>query len=172
MKKWVIGFMLLTFALTASIGTYARHNRFGDGPGRYYGPPAPPEPPAKRRDAAYIIHRTAITISDAQRAADHGRQYEGLGMAIAHQRRARDLYWRGDYREAIYHSLRARDFAFHVMAINRERPHREYHFDNMEDRYARNAPDDNKMDIGIDAVKLFGKDGARVRLHLGLDINQ
>ena len=173
MRKWVIGLMLLVFLVTGSVGIYAKHYRFEGGPHRqYYGPPARPVQPAERRDAAYIIHRTANTISNAQFAADHGHQYDGLRMSIAHQRRARDLYWGGAYREAIYHSLRARDLAFHVIAINRERPHREYYFDDMEEHYAQSAPSNNKMDISISSVKVLGKGDALVRLHFGLDINQ
>jgi hypothetical protein len=174
MRKWITWLMLLTFLVTGSIGIYAKHYRYDDGPpGRYYyGPPGPPPQRSERRDAAYIIHRTATTISGAQVAAENGHQYDGLGLAIAHQRRARDLYWEGAYREAIYHSLRARDLAFHVMAINRERPHQEYYFDDLEDRYAQSAPESNKMDISISSVKVLGKGDALVRLHFGLDINQ
>ncbi len=174
MRKWVISLMVLAFLVTGSIGIYARpHNRFGDGPpGRYYGPPGPPVRRSEKNDAAYVIHRTATTISNAQRAAERGRRYEGLGMAIAHQRKARNLYWEGAYRLAIYHSLRARDLAFQVVAINRQRPLRDYYFDDREEYYVQSAPKGNKIDISIDSVKVLGKGDALVRLHFGLDIDQ
>ncbi|HBF38596.1 MAG TPA: hypothetical protein DDW50_14915 [Firmicutes bacterium] len=168
MRKWVVGLIVLTFLVTGSIGIYAKHSRYEEGPGRYYGPPSRFQ---ERNDAGYIIHRTANTIFSAQLAADHGRRYDGLGLAIAHQQRARDLYWRGEYREAIYHSLRARDFAFQVMTNNRERPHREYYFDDMEDRYVQSAPENNQLDVRVDTVKV-GKGDSLVHLHFGLDINQ
>jgi hypothetical protein len=125
----------------------------------------------ERNDADYIIHRTATTIFAAQKAADYGHHYYGLGQAVAHQQKARELYWDGSYREAIYHSLRARDLAFQVIVANRERPRREYYRDEMEDRYNQTAPKGKQLDIGIDTVKI-GIDDAVVKLHFGLDINQ
>jgi hypothetical protein len=168
MKKWLIGLMVMVLLLACSISIYAKHNKFDGGPGKFYGPPGHFQ---ERKDAGFIIHRTAVTIFGAQRAADHGHHYLGLGQAVSHQQKARELYEAGYYREAIYHSLRARDIAFQIMAANREKPRHEYYRDETENNYGRNAPKDKELDIRIDSVKV-GKDDAVVHLHFGLDINQ
>ena len=168
-KKWVIGLVATVLLVGVSVGVYAKHGRFDyDGPGRSYNAPGRIK---ERNDSGYIIHRTAETIFMAQQAADHGHRYLGLGAAVAHQQKARELYLSGAYRDAIYHSLRARDIAFQVIVANRERPRREYYRDEMEDRYNHEAPQNKELDIQVDTVKV-GKDDALVHLHFGLDISQ
>jgi hypothetical protein len=168
MRKWLIGMMVVVLAVAFSVGIDAKYNRFRGDQGYGYGRPARLQ---EREDARYIIHRTAETIFGAQQAAERGRHYNGLRQSIAHQQRARELYQNGLYREAIYHSLRARDIAFQVITLNRERPHREYYRDDMENRYVRSAPRNKDLDIRIDSVKV-GKEAALVRLHFGWDITQ
>jgi hypothetical protein len=168
MRKLLVGLMLAAVLVTYSVSIYARHGKFDGGPGRFNGRPAWS---GERNDARYIIHRTAAAIFAAQEAAARGRNYFGLRQAIAHQQRASNLYWDGFYRKAIYHSLRARDLAFQVIAENRQKPRREYYHDQLEDRYAYSAPRDKELDINIDTVKV-GKDEALVRLHFGLDISK
>jgi hypothetical protein len=175
MRKWLVGLILVALLVTFSVSIYAKHDKFGDGPRKYYGESDRYQEQhndryQERKDARFIIHRTANTIFAAQQAAARGRNYFGLRRAIAHQQRARDLYVRGYYRDAIFHSLRARDLAFQVISENREKPSREYCYDPMENRYVQSAPRNNELDISIDTVKV-GKDDALVRLHFGLDIN-
>jgi hypothetical protein len=169
MRKWLIGMMVVVLAVAFSVGIDAKHNNRFRGDQDYgYGRPVRMQ---EREDARYIIHRTAETIFSAQQAAERGRHYIGLRRSIAHQQRARRLYMAGAYREAIYHSLRARDIAFQVIAQNQGRPRREYYRDDMENHYVQTAPRNNDLDIRIDSVKV-GKEDALVRLHFGLDITQ
>jgi hypothetical protein len=168
MKKWLAGIILAALLVTYSVCIYAKYDKFEGGSGRAYNAPGHYR---ERDDAGYIIHRTATSLFKAQQAADRGHHYYGLGQAVAHQQKARELYWAGSYREAIYHSLRARDLAFTVMNENRERPRREYYRDDIEQDYGRSAPRAKDLDIRIDSVKV-GKGDALVHLHFGLDINQ
>lgn len=167
MKKWLMGLLVAALVMTGSLSVLAK-------PHRFYGRPEKPYAGRNHRvreDARYVIHRTAQTIYDAQRAAEFGRRYDGLRWAIGHQQRARQLYDDGWYQDAIYHSLRARDFALQVIQANRERPRRELFLNETERRYSQNAPKKDKLDIKLDFAKV-GDELKLVRLKLGLDINQ
>ncbi|MGE5581229.1 MAG: hypothetical protein ACM3X9_01685 [Bacillota bacterium] len=170
MKRWLVGFLIAVLLITCSFSAYAKHGKFYGGPGKPQYTPPPPKYNQLRNDARYIIHRTANVIFAAQRAAKRGRQYSGLREAIAHQQRAKQLYERRLYQEAIFHSLRARDIAIRVIERNRERPAREYYRDDMENRYYRSAPRDSDLDFRIDITKV-GDDDAIVNLHFGLDVD-
>lgn len=100
-------------------------------------------------DARIIIHRTAIVLRDAQRAAYRRHYSVGLGKAVAHQNKARDLFREGKYRDAIYHSLHARDLAFHVIQGNRERCRPGYNWNDAEAKYRHDAPRDKDLDLRI-----------------------
>jgi hypothetical protein len=173
MKKMWVGFILVALLVTCSVSIYAKHDKFEGEHNKFEGEHGKSDKAhgnyQERDDAGYIIHRSATVVFSAQRAAEHGHHYYCLGPAVAHQQKARELYLNGSYREAIYHSLRARDLAFQVMEGNKEKPRHEYYRDEMEDRYNRSAPRSNELDISIDSVKI-GKGDAVVHLHLGLDI--
>lgn len=166
MKKLWIGLMLAVMVVGFSVGIYAKPGKGHDKPGKYYYGESRNQ---SRNDARYIINRTSRVLSDAQRAADRRHRYFGLGRAVAHQQKARDLYRYGSYRDAIFHSLRARDLAFQVIEQNRERPHREFYRDDMEERYGRSAPRDRDLDVQLDVTKI-GKDDAMVHLRLDFDL--
>ncbi len=174
MKKWYIGIMLALFVGTCSLSALAYRGP-GPGPRPGHGPgPGPGPGPAfherqAREDARFVIHRTALVLDDAQTAARRHRRYNGLGMAVAHQRRAQDLYRQGLYRDAIFHSLRARNIAFEVIQNNRERIRPEFRRDTLEDRYYHDSPRDNDLDLNMGMIKI-DRDDAVISLHLNFDL--
>src|SRR4051794_36310171 len=111
MKKILIGLMLIVLIMGCSLSIYAAPGRFHGGHRKSYERPDHRE----REDGGYIIHRTSMIVFTAQRAGENGHHYEGFAQVIAHQQRARELYMQGSYREAIYHSLRAREFAIRII---------------------------------------------------------
>lgn len=123
----------------------------------------------ERNDAAYILQRTTKVIYAAKAAAMHRHHYFGMAKAVAHQQKARELYWKRLYREAIFHSLRARKMAFDILEANRERPRREYYRNNMEERYGHVSPRENDLDMRIDLQKV-GDDYKVTRFELNLDL--
>ena len=167
MKKWLIGLTLVVLMVICSMSIYAKHDKFDGRPGKSYDRHGHYQ---ERDDAGYIIHRTATVVFTAQQAAQHGHHYYGFAQVIAHQQKARELYWAGSYREAIYHSLRARDLAFQIIEGNREKPRREFYRDEMEERYRHSSPRDEELDLKIDKKKV-AKDDEVVRLHFDLDIH-
>lgn len=166
MKRWFIGFLLTALLFSCPFNTYAVRDKFKGGQGefhngsRYKG----------REDARYIIRRTARVLFIARRAAERRQHYFGLARAVAHQRIARQLYWDGAYREAIFHSLRARRIAIKVIRQNNERPSREFYWDRIEEDYTRSAPRDSELDMKIDLTKI-GRDDEMVHLEINLDID-
>lgn len=123
----------------------------------------------ERDDARYVINRTASVIFRAQRAARIGHYYYGFARSIAHQNKARELFRAGRYREAIFHSLRARRLAMQVIRGNREN-WSGYSRDDREERYGHQTPSDRDLDIRIDWSKV-GKDEAvmNIQFHLNVD---
>lgn len=116
-------------------------------------------------DARYIIHRTADVIYVAQRSADRGHYYKGLAQAVAHQQKARRLYMSGFYQDAIFHSLRARRIAIHVIEMNKGKWTGSW--DSREEWYIRFAPRDNDLDVKLKFT--FGDhDAARITIDLDL----
>jgi hypothetical protein len=123
----------------------------------------------EREDARYVINRTASVISRAQRSARNGHYYQGFSRAVAHQHKARELFQARRHREAIFHSLRARELAMHVIRGNRENwPG--YAWDDREQRYGHMAPSDRDLDIQVDWSKV-GNDDAAVRIRFNLNVN-
>lgn len=116
-------------------------------------------------DASYIIHRTADVIYVAQRSADRGHYYKGLAQAVSHQQKARRLYMSGFYQDAIFHSLRARRIAIHVIEMNKGKWNGSW--DSREEWYIRCSPHDNDLDVKLNFT--FGdKDAVRISIDLDL----
>lgn len=113
-----------------------------------------------KQDARQVLRRTATVLQRVQeRAMDQGayrrhqrrhhrgenaRRYRGLGRAFTFQQRAKDLFFAGDYENAIQLSLRSRAIALRV-------DHRMEAWDNdgwMDDRddFRRCDMDRNQMD--------------------------
>ena len=167
MKKWITGLLLVVLVFSCTLNVFAEYGSHKGRPDKFHDRRENRE----RDDARYILHRSAMLVFDAQKAAERGRRYFGLARAIGNQDRARDLYLKGIYRDAIYHSLRARDLAIQVIRANQGVLRKEFFRDAREDGYARNAPRGEDLDIKLDRVK-FGKDDAIVHLKFELDINQ
>ncbi len=182
MKKLTIGFLLVMLVATCSLSIYAERDRhrpggYGPGPGGP-GPGGPGPGPGMnssrqlRDDARYTIHRTAQVVAEAQRIAKRHRSYNrfGLGLAVAHQERATDLYRQGDYQFAIYHSLRARRLAFSVFDNNRYRWGFEYQEDRREDYYGRRRPSDDDLDRRLDRRRVRRDDDV-IRILIKFDLD-
>ena len=146
----------------------------------WHGHPGPPannpgpwgNPPASylKEDARYILQRTAQILMEAQQAAMRRHFRSGLGLAMAHQQKARELYWQGFYREAIFHSLRARNVALQISNGYRERWGWHNPWEPREDNYRRLAPADAVLDNRLDKFAIHGDDDA-VFFHFDLDLN-
>ncbi len=169
MKKLVVGALSAALVFGSSIGICdaKRHDRNVRHERNYSH-----QNQRIREDAGYVIHRTAEAVYAAQRSVQkhrhNRRNHVQLKLAVAHQRRARELYMKGFYRDAINHSLRARNLAFEVLQANREKPRREYYRDSREEEYGRNAPKDKDVDIKIDITKV-GDDFEISRFRLDID---
>lgn len=116
-------------------------------------------------DARFIIHRTADVIYVAQRSTDRGHYYKGLAQAVAHQQKARRLYMSGFYQDAIFHSLRARRIAIHVIEMNKEKWTGSW--DSREEWYIRFAPRDNDLDVKLNFT-IGDRDAVRITIDLDL----
>jgi hypothetical protein len=122
--------------------------------------------PPIRHDARMVIEKTAVVLVEAQRAANHGHKYFGLGNAIAHQRVARDLFMDGHFKEAMHHSFRARALAAKVIEINHGRLIQETRREDWEERYARQAPSDDELDLKIGDRKVRDEDAVSFKIDL------
>ncbi|HTL82230.1 MAG TPA: hypothetical protein VL651_11020 [Bacteroidia bacterium] len=85
---------------------------------------AQPRRPAVRHadkvHARRVIRRTAYVILAAQKQEQINKVYTGdLARAIAHQRLARKLYFRGEFLRAMHQSRRARYFAILAYQANK-----------------------------------------------------
>lgn len=123
----------------------------------------------ERDDARYVINRTATVIFRAQRTARVHHYYAGFARSVAHQNKARELFRAGSYREAIFHSLRARKLAMFVIRGNRDN-WSGYDRDDREAFYVKMAPRDNDLDIRVDWHKVE-KDDAAVHIQFNLNVN-
>ena len=184
MKKWYILFLIALFISSYTLGVYAdddddqhgnghRHHNSGhhnygqpnNGPGIHYG-----YYNHLQDNARYVIHRTALVLRDAQRAAGRRHYSYGLARAIAHQQMAIRLYRNGIYQDAIFYSLRARNLAFQVIRGNREMIRHEYEWDEMEDDYRYDSPDDDDLDRNVN-WRRYGSDDQVVHITIEFDIN-
>lgn len=152
-----------------------------------------------KKDARWVLGRTARVLQRAQEmAADrrddghrrrhhgrrHGMRHRGLGRAFAFQQRARDLFFQGDYDNAIQLSLHSRAIAIRVIRRmegwdndngnwrddddnlrNCDMDRNE--MDDVEVRYWERRPDDSKLDVHINGRDV--DDDAAVSFHLDLD---
>jgi hypothetical protein len=169
LKKWLVGLIVLVLLASCSYSIYAAP-RFGHGRDRDHGyGPGPGPQNHIRDDARYIIHRTAAVIDDAQQAAERRHRYMGLAQAVANQQQARRLYMNGNYRDAIFHSLRARDIALQIIRNNGRRPRPEYFRDNMEERYVHDSPRGDDLDRRLDRQRM-GKDDDAIHIRINLDL--
>ena len=126
------------------------------------------QPGPVQKHARYVIHRTAVVLVAAQKAALKGGDYAGLGRAVAHQNHARKLFRDGFYVDAIYHSLRARAIAADVITRNKADLVAEARLDTLESRYAKKSPPDQDLDLAI-KVKI-DDDHTAAKLQIELDI--
>ncbi|HET6990018.1 MAG TPA: hypothetical protein VFJ43_01790 [Bacteroidia bacterium] len=75
---------------------------------------------ADKVHARRVIRRTAYVILAAQKKVQENKNYTGdLARAIAHQRYARKLYFRGEFLRAMHQSRRARQFAILAIQANK-----------------------------------------------------
>ncbi len=70
--------------------------------------------------AKLVLSKSKNTILKAQELAKKGGVYTGLGKAVAHQQRARELYRAGWYERAILHANRAKILAKEILKANRQ----------------------------------------------------
>jgi hypothetical protein len=183
-KKWRIGLIVVVLVMCSSWNIHAAPGHSpGDGgnsPGigeRQDGPQGGPQGAPgehqrqqQRNDARYIIHRTATVIFEAQRAVERGHQFLGMARAIAAQQRARDLYLKGNYRDSIFHSLRARKLAIQIIRGNRGKIRPEFFPDKLESRYEHEGPGDDQLDRQMDQRRM-GRDDDAARIRIELDID-
>lgn len=149
MRKWlvlfVVSLLLVTCFLSVSLA-------------------APPI----RHDARLVIQKTAVVLVEAQRAANHGHNYFGLGNAIAHQQVARELFTQNRYQDAMFHSFRARALAAKVIDANHGKVVREIRREEWEERYNREAPKDDELDLKIVDRKVQDKDAVSFKIDLNI----
>ena len=172
MKKWLIGLMFSVLVLACAFNVMAEPGKFhggNGGPNKFNN--GHNQRNQERDDARYILHRTAMVVFDAQRILEHrNRRSFGFAQVIANQQKAKELFLNGFYRDAIFHSLRARELAFQIIKRNGERHRREFSRDEMEERYAHNSPRGEELDLRLNLGKL-GKDDDVVHFKLDIDIN-
>ena len=167
MRKWFFGLILGLIIAGGSLSIYAAPpGKFGGGPGKFKGGPSY----RIREDARHTIHRTVTVLFEAKRVAERRHRYFGMARAIAYQRKAKELYMADMYRNAIFYSLRARELTIKFIRENRGRVRPEFSRDEMEERYARESPGDNELDVGLD-IRNLGSDDEAVRLHFDIDIS-
>ncbi len=198
MKKWLIGSMIAVLIGTCPMGVYAANESYnnklievaskiaqsaqGDnnpvqkkygkkGRDHFHRQPKRWEHSSREReDARYIIHRTAEVIFQAQRHIRLRHYSFGMATVIAHQQLAYELYWKGFYQSAIFHSLRARRLATEIILRNGgnwlDLP---ASWDEREEQYGNIAPRDNELDSQLDKNRI-GNDDDAVDNMLNLDI--
>jgi len=172
MKKWFIGVTIAVLMVTCSFSINAApgggHDNYNGGHDKYYGGPNK-HGYQERDDSYYVIHRSADILQDAQRYADRGHRFGNLSLAFAHQQRAREFYMHGSYRDAIFHSLRARDLAFDIIRANHGKIRQEYYWDGREDHWGHDSPRYQDLDVRIDRSKI-GRDSDVVHMHFDFDV--
>jgi HEPN domain-containing protein len=176
MKKMLTGLMVATLIVTSSAGVYAKPWKGNhDGPDRFHdrGHSRYEEHQERegKRDARNVLERTERVIDEAQDSVRMRHRNRGLARAVGHQQRAIELYRVGQYQDAIFHSLRARDIAIQIMEANHREVRSDFRRDRVEEDYARRAPRDNDLDVKVDWSKVGNDDdAARVQIRLNLDL--
>ena len=176
MRKWLIGTTMLALLSTCTFGPFValgnnnnnhnNHDRYKQGPEHKYNNPGPKN--RSQQEAQSVLRRTATVLQDAQQAANRRHYSSGLGRAVAHQRYARELYWNGNYQDAIFHSLRARRMAIQVIEGNRESVRWGFTWDNTEQGYYHQSPRDEELDRRIHQGRDYHDNDV---LHIFLDID-
>ncbi len=123
---------------------------------------------SEREKAKTVIRRTAVVIQDAQQAAGRGRHSQGLGRAVAHHRYSIREYNQRNYRDAIYHSLRARELAGQVLRNNHRRLPRESNWTDDERNWKRRSPSNAELDRKV--VRLTVGDDESVQFYIQLNL--
>lgn len=121
-----------------------------------------------RQDSRAVLNRTATVIREAQLAARKNGYAHGLSKAFAHQDYARKLHMRGEYREAIFHSMRARNIAYDIIEKNRFSRRPEHDWDDVDYGYMPYAPKDNELDVKIKSDK---SDNDYIYISIKLDLD-
>lgn len=103
-------------------------------------------PQLSKGEAMNVINRSAAIIRTAQRFAVEGGKYSGLGSSLGHQLYARQLYHQGDYQNAGFHSLRARELAAQVISLNKSSLINEALYNRNEERLVRSSPSGQELD--------------------------
>ena len=176
MRKLLIGLTISVFMLFGALSIYANPGRFGghSNPPGFGGPKGPVEHRNNndfRNDSRYVLHRTADVINEAQRAAMRGHKNFGLARAIFTQQHARDLYMNGDFQNAIFFSLRARNLAFDIIRANHVIVRPEFFPDRLESKYDHQRPGDHDLDRQIDRDKgHMGRDDDAVRIKIEFNL--
>jgi hypothetical protein len=171
-KLMMLGLMIIFGCASVAVVQGQGHGPKDDDRGRDrdrrhdQGPP-PPHSKGKydrqeREKARRVLNETHDVLDRAQREAARGGYDEGLGRAFTHQQEAKDYFRRDHYDWAISHSMRARDIAKEIIAINGEKrrepkkelPHRDF---------SKHDDVDNSIDL-----KLIG-DKAALKIKLKLD---
>jgi hypothetical protein len=78
------------------------------------------------------------------------------------------LYLKHQYRDAIFHSLRARNIAFEIIKANHRKYDPGYDWNDIEDGYMPYTPHDNDLDLKISLKSK--KDNTYINIKLDLDL--
>lgn len=173
MKKTIISLAMASLMTVSAWGVSAAPSHQKQGPPKNYGlgfkqTHSGPGRSQFRSDAKYVIERTARVLNQAQRSAKRGRYHSGLGRAVSHQQRARELYAKRDYREAIYFSLRSRELAIEIIERNRGKVRPDFRMDKREQRY-KGGPGGRNLDAKLDPKKMRkDKDALKITIELNL----
>lgn len=154
MKKWLIGFMLISLFVACSSGVFAAH---WPAPPAKHGPSSNHGPDDRQlnSDAWHIICRTWTALNEVKKVVGQEQYY--FDLANEHQQRAGVLYMNGAFHDAIFHSLRARYFAFQIFKKNRIRPRLGFFLDERERRYSKDRLGDYERDDRFDRARI-GRD--------------
>jgi hypothetical protein len=180
LRKLLIGLAVSVFMLLGALSIYANPGKFGEhsNPQGFGGPNGGPvehrdnhDNNEARNDSRYVLHRTADVINDTQQAAMRGHKNFGLARAIYTQQHARDLYMNGDFQNAIFFSLRARNLAFDIIRANHGMVRPEFFPDRLESKYDHQRPGDHDLDRQIDRDKgRMGRDDDAVRIKIEFNL--
>lgn len=125
--------------------------------------------PKDRNHARHVIRRTAVVLVAAQKSANEGGVYVGLGRAVGHQMVARELFRQGHYLRAIHHSFRARALAINVLRRNQRAMIREAKYDRTELKYVKSAPKDDDLDVQIKLKEINDDESLKVKIDMDID---
>jgi hypothetical protein len=191
MKKQILIIGLVAMLATSTGGVFTASARHG-----HHRPRPRPHHEYNiqaKQDARGVLRRTARVLQRAQdmaahkgrphRHRRHGLRHRGLGRAFAFQERARDLFFAGNYEDAIYLSLRSRAIALRVIRRMEgwDNDHGNWRddddfrnceidrseLDSVEIRYWNRRPGDDKLDVYINGHEV--SDDVAVSFRLKLD---